>query len=145
MEFVHQEPKRHQPVDDRRHTCQIGDIDFNQVGHPILRGVLLQIDGSPEAKRHRRERGEEHNKDRSDPCAQNAGLRGKPRRIGGEKLPGHASHAVEGQLTEQGQEHEKRGRHHAESRECEQAIMQLAMRDPSLHGICVNRLDDIVF
>ena len=50
MKFVDEQTERHQAVDDRGHAGQVRDIDLDQLGHPILRRVLFQIDGRGHAR-----------------------------------------------------------------------------------------------
>ena len=75
-ELVHKDTERQQAIHNRRHRSQIGDIDFNDLGHPVAFGVLLKINPGRDAERHGSQRRNQHDEQRADPGRENAGLVG---------------------------------------------------------------------
>ena len=43
-EAVDEQAERQQAVDDRRHAGEVGDVDLDEVGEPVLARVLLEVD-----------------------------------------------------------------------------------------------------
>ena len=51
-----EQPEPEQPVDDRRHGRQVGDVDLDEPRHPAARAVLFEVDRRGDADRQRQQR-----------------------------------------------------------------------------------------
>ena len=100
-EGVDKETKREQSVDDRRHAGQIGDVDLDDVGDPVLRRVFFKVDACRHANRHGSKSGDHHDQRRTDPGRKNAGVLRAARRERRQKVNADARKTIECHVGEQ--------------------------------------------
>jgi len=136
VELVHEQTERQQAVDDGRHARQVGDVDLDQVGDPIARRVLLEVDAGRDPERHAGQGRDQHHQDGADPGRKDAGLGRMPRRERGEELPGEAPRAVDQQVDEQRNQRDHADHHRQQADEGEDLVAALVLADE-----CADRFD----
>jgi hypothetical protein len=133
-ELVDEQAQRQQTVDDRRHAGQVGDVDLDQVGEPVLPRILLEVHGRTDADRHRREDGHQHHERTADPGREDAGLPRTPRREAGQEIPGQPGRAVDDQIEQGGDQHQDRERGAQNADGGEDVLIAHAGGDARAHG-----------
>ncbi len=133
-EVIDEEAECQQAIDDGRDAGQIADVDLYDVGHPVLRRVLLQVDACGNAKGHGRERGYQHHEDGTDPGREDAGILRAARRKRGEELAGEARYALDRHIDEQYREGQHTHHQRQDADNGEEQVPALGARDDGANG-----------
>jgi hypothetical protein len=137
IERVHEQPQRQQAVNDRRHAGQVGDVDLDDLGQPVLPGVLLQIHARGDAERNRRQGGHQHDQGGTDQGTEDACLLGPPRREIAEEAPVQTPGAVVDQARQQQRQGQHTDHQAQQADDDEHLVPVLAARHQAAHGLSV--------
>ncbi|GBD18762.1 hypothetical protein HRbin27_01262 [bacterium HR27] len=118
-EGAHEHAEAEKPVHDRRHGCQIRDVDLDDRGQPVLRCELFEIEGSGDPEWKRDERDQHEDVQRSDQCGSDTSLFRSPRgetgqEVPGKNLPAVANHIGDEHAQRRQSDHDRRGTEDAE-------------------------------
>ena len=132
-EGINEQPQGQQAINDRRHPGEIGDVDFDDVGDPVLRRVFFQIDAGGDAQRHRRAGGDEHHQNRPHPGGENARVSSTTRREGGQEIHVDAAKAIDRHVGKQCDEGHQADHQGNDAENAEHHVPTLVRGDDGAH------------
>ena len=82
-------------------AARIGDVDLDDLGHPVALGVLFQIETGRDTQRYGRQRRDQHDQQGTDPGRQDACLPGTTRGEVGEEIEAQSFRAADDHVTDE--------------------------------------------